>query len=665
MKKIFTLLFAMALFGYNSPGSLKAQLAYSPFLDSLIQLADHQSILLLTRQLAGDTTVVIDGIPTTISSRHYNNPNNSKAADFIFDKFTEYGYAPEVHTFSNGRGENIIATKTGTKYPDKEFIICGHYDNMPSGSVAPGADDNASGTVAVLEAARLLAPFDLEYTIRFAAWDEEEIGLVGSHAYAQRAASQGQQILGVLNLDMIAWDSDNDFTYSIATNTLSQSFTNDFLRTTSYYQPQLNHNYYYTTASDHASFWQYDYPAMLAIEDWYDFNEYYHTPADDIDILNMPYYIAFVRASIANIAAQGWDHRFYFHHDPVVSGNSVEEREAVLIVEGSHPVDILNYPPRLYFSGNGSGFDFVTPYEVSGDTLRFMIPGFAFGTEVSYYFAVQDSLGRLTASYPAGGLGINPPGTQAPESFFIYVIDNIFSANTCSTTTPVEIIDYQNTYDLITVESTGTVMDVNVNLDITHTRTGELRLILTGPDGTVSMLSDRNGGNGDNYTNTTFDDQAELMITDGTPPFNGRFRPEMALSTFNGKTVSGDWQLRINDGGAGNSGTLNSWCLHILYLDPVTDLTLNGNPEDEYLGQNYPNPAKSTTTIEFSLKQPSDVQLVIFNMLGQPVAQLANDYFSAGNHLIVAGLHQLEPGQYFYQLKTDRFSKVMPMVIIR
>jgi Zn-dependent M28 family amino/carboxypeptidase len=111
----------------------------------------------------------------------------------------------------------------------------------------------------VLEAARLLAPFDSEYTIRFAAWDEEEIGLVGSYAYAQRAANQGQEILGVLNLDMIAWDSDNDYTYSIATNALSQSFTNDFLRTTAYYQPLLNHNYYYTTASDHASFWQYGY----------------------------------------------------------------------------------------------------------------------------------------------------------------------------------------------------------------------------------------------------------------------------------------------------------------------------------------------------------------------------------------------------------------------
>src|SRR5690606_36740627 len=206
--------------------------------------------------------------------------------------------------------------------------------------------------------------------------------------------------------------------------------------------------------------------------------------------LNMPYYIAFVRASIANIAAQGWDHRFIFHHDPVVSGNSEEDREAVLIVQGSHPVDIQNYLPRLYYTGNGSGFDFVTPYEVSGDTLRFMIPGFVFGTEVSYYFAVQDSLGRLTATYPAGGLGINPPGTQAPGTFFIYDIDNISALSNCSSTTPVAISDFQNTYDQILVESTGTVMDVNVNLDITHARTGELRLILTSPDGTVAMLSD-------------------------------------------------------------------------------------------------------------------------------------------------------------------------------
>lgn len=238
------LLFIALLPGFNS----YAQIAFSPYVDSLSRLATHNSVLLLIRQLAGDTTVTINGQTTTIQSRHYLNPSNAKAADFIFEKFAEYGYAPEVQTFSGNRGENVIATKTGTRHPEKEFIICGHYDNMPSGSTAPGADDNGSGTVAVLEAARILAPFDFDYTIRFAAWDEEEIGLVGSYAYAEEAYEQGHEILGVINLDMIAWDSDNDYTYTIATNDLSQALTNDYITTTALYQPQFTHNYYYTTA---------------------------------------------------------------------------------------------------------------------------------------------------------------------------------------------------------------------------------------------------------------------------------------------------------------------------------------------------------------------------------------------------------------------------------
>ncbi|MCD6659037.1 MAG: M28 family peptidase, partial [Lentimicrobium sp.] len=156
MKRTLLALLLAALTGLN----VTAQIAYSPFLDSIIQLADENSVMLLTRQLAGDTSVTVDGQTYTITSRHYNNQGNSRAADFIFSKFVEYGYTPEIHTFSNGRGENVIATKIGTKYPEKEFIICGHYDNMPSGNNSPGADDNASGTVAVMEAARLFANLD-------------------------------------------------------------------------------------------------------------------------------------------------------------------------------------------------------------------------------------------------------------------------------------------------------------------------------------------------------------------------------------------------------------------------------------------------------------------------------------------------------------------------
>lgn len=664
MKKIYRILVVFIPAFIAGIGG-QAQIAYSPFVDSISQLATHNSVLLLTRQLAGDTTVTVGGEVITIQSRHYQNPSNAKAADFIFEKFTELGYTPEIQTFNGVRGENVIATKIGTKYPDKEFIICGHYDNMPSGSTAPGADDNASGTVAVLEAARILSPFDFDYTLRFAAWDEEEIGLEGSYVYAGSAYYQGHEILGVLNLDMIAWDSDNDYTYTIATNDLSQAFTNDYIATTALYQPQFEHNYYYTTASDHASFWDYGYPAMLAIEDWYDFNDYYHTTGDDIDILNMDYYVAFVRAAIANLAAQAWDQRVTMQHDPVISGNSTDAREAVLVVSSSSPVDTGNYAPRLYYKTNSLDFDFVIPYEAAGDTFRFNIPGFPIGTEVTYYFAIQDSLARLVATLPNGGRGISPPGTEVPESFFSYEVDYYVAVNECSSGTPLPITDFQNTLDEISITSNGDIVDLNLKIDITHPRTGELKLIIKGPDNTSVMLSDRNGAEGDNYTNTFFDDQASLSITEANAPFSGSFRPQFPLSAFNGKPVAGTWQIRVNDSGAGNSGTLNNWCLHMLYLDPTIGIEENGNNNVGFLDQNYPNPVTDATTIAFRLTSPSNLRLTLFDIYGKRVAELASGHYEAGNHIIVSNLKQLSTGRYFYRLQTDNINETRSLVIIR
>jgi len=663
MKKNYCLLVFQVFLLFTGVKSF-AQIAYSPFVDSLSELATHNSVLLLTRQLAGDTTVTINGQTVTIQSRHYLSPSNARAADFIYDRFLEYGYTPEIQTFSGTRGENVIATKTGTKYPEKEFIICGHYDNMPSGSTAPGADDNASGTVAVLEAARILAPFDFDFTIRFAAWDEEEIGLVGSYVYAQSAFGQEQEILGVLNLDMIAWDSDNDYEFTIATNEFSQAFVNDYLATTLLYQPQFTHNYYYTEASDHASFWDFGYPAMLAIEDWYDFNEYYHTTSDDINILNMDYYVAFVRAAIANLAAQAWDQRIGMQHDPVQSGNSIDPREATLVVSSSHPIATGVYEPRLYYSTNGIIFDYSLPYDVSGDTYRFLIPGFPMETIVSYYFAVQDSLGRLMATLPAGGKGISPAGTQPPQSFFSYQVDHFIPLNECSANTPLAINDFSNTYDQVEISAPGNMLDLNVKVDITHARTGELRLILTGPDATNVMLSDRNGGEGDNYTGTLFDDQAEQSITEGTAPFAGRFRPEFPLDVFNGKPVSGIWQIRVNDGGAGNQGTLDDWCLQILYPDPATGTGEHGYTNEGYLGQNFPNPATGSTSLIINLPAASEIRLTLFDIYGRAVEELASGYFVAGRHLITTTLKHLAPGRYFYRLETENINETRSMVII-
>ncbi len=80
-------------------------------------------------------------------------------------------------------------------FPDEKYMICAHYDTVADHC----ADDNASGTAIVMEAARILHNYEFPYTIVYALWDQEEIGLIGSSYYAQQAASNNDQILGVLN----------------------------------------------------------------------------------------------------------------------------------------------------------------------------------------------------------------------------------------------------------------------------------------------------------------------------------------------------------------------------------------------------------------------------------------------------------------------------------
>ncbi|HLO89537.1 MAG TPA: M20/M25/M40 family metallo-hydrolase [Lentimicrobium sp.] len=633
-----------------------AQIAFSPFVDSISGLVSNQSAMRLLKELSGDTAVLVNGQLTTIFSRYYLSNYNATAAQFIYEKFQQYGYEPEFQNFNGTRGANVIATKLGTRYPDKQYIICGHYDNMPSGNIAPGADDNASGTVAVLEAARILSSINTDYTIIFAAWDEEEIGLVGSQYYAQQAFANGDQIMGVLNLDMIAWDSDNDNLYSISKNDNSNSFSEDFITTTGYYEPQLANNFITTTASDHSSFWNYGYPAILSIEDFYDFNDYYHTLNDNISNVNQPYFLSMVRAAVANIAANGLNQRITFEHQPVISSSSTGPREAVLEVSIDHPIATGAYAPRLYYTVDSIDFDFVLPSQISGNTYTFMIPGFALGTTVSYYFAVQDEDAMMIETHPSGGRGINPPGTINPPYFFSYMINNSVYAEDCSPNTPMAINDNANTYDQFYINHEGILLDLDVLIDISHPRDYELRLMLIGPTGTIIMLSDHNGGEGDNFTQTIFDDQAMISIKDGTAPFTGRYIPDASFNNLLQKPIKGTWKLRIVDSGYVNTSTLNQWCLHFLYKDSDIGSEYLEVPEEQELYQNYPNPVTSATCIKFRLSEQSYINLNVYNNQGQKVRTLASALFPAGDHLIITSLDGLKPGVYFYRLEGDKYT---------
>lgn len=102
---------------------------------------------------------------------------------------------------------NVVATKVGTRNPDRLLIIGGHMDAISERpeTLAPGAEDNASGASMAIEAARVLADVDLDQTVIFIAFTGEEQGLFGSDAHARSLRADSADVLAMLNFDMVAW----------------------------------------------------------------------------------------------------------------------------------------------------------------------------------------------------------------------------------------------------------------------------------------------------------------------------------------------------------------------------------------------------------------------------------------------------------------------------
>jgi hypothetical protein len=96
----------------------------------------------------------------------------------------------------------------------------------------------------------------------------------------------------------------------------------------------------------------------------------------------------------------------------------------------------------------------------------------------------------------------------------------------------------------LTVPVHKTLVDVNVQVNITHTATGNLVLSLVPPAGPAILLASHRGGNGDNFVGTEFDDEASVAIASGVGPFTGSFRPESSLIALNGLLAAGTWMSR-------------------------------------------------------------------------------------------------------------------------
>ena len=144
---------------------------------------------------------------TALGVKTTGSPANNNAFAWLKSKYLAFGYNASQITenafiYSSKQTKNLIVTKTGTVYPDKYLIICGHYDTI----AGPGTNDNGSGTSVILEAARILQNVSSEYSIKFINFSGEEQGLYGSQAYVTnvvKATNPRMDIILVLNLDEV------------------------------------------------------------------------------------------------------------------------------------------------------------------------------------------------------------------------------------------------------------------------------------------------------------------------------------------------------------------------------------------------------------------------------------------------------------------------------
>lgn len=207
------------------------------------------------------------------------------------------GYQVEPHEYRRN-GINITARLLADTPTDEYIVVGAHMDSVRNA----GADDNASGSTAVLEAAAVLPQLKgRKVNILFAWFDEEELGLIGSGYLARSLKKQGMKISSVHTVDMLGWDSDGDKTVELARpDGILWDYYKMVNKTHGLNLPLDRTS---TGQSDHVSFHDQGYASLCLSEEWTsrDSTPYYHQRGDQFETINREFLASGVKLMIAAV----------------------------------------------------------------------------------------------------------------------------------------------------------------------------------------------------------------------------------------------------------------------------------------------------------------------------------------------------------------------------
>ncbi|MEO0081690.1 MAG: M20/M25/M40 family metallo-hydrolase [candidate division WOR-3 bacterium] len=273
----------------------------NPIVQQIVSLVSADTVLSYVRRLQQYRT------------RYASTDSGKAAAQWIAARLRAYGCDTVLFEYYNSsHAPSVIGVRYGLAGQRNPYaIISGHFDSYSTG-LAPGADDNASGTAATLEACRVMKNFRFNRDLRFIGWSGEELGLYGSEYYASRARSRGDSILAVLNFDMIGYVDASPEDLNLMAKTanppcgpLADWFiaVADTYTALPCYKQMVSDN----QNSDHGPFWNNGYLALTGIEDFWPTNPHYHTSHDSIGAgyNNNEFCTDVTRAAVAALATLG------------------------------------------------------------------------------------------------------------------------------------------------------------------------------------------------------------------------------------------------------------------------------------------------------------------------------------------------------------------------
>jgi hypothetical protein len=223
------------------------------------------------------------------------------AAFYLRARLADLGYSARLDTYyltsPNTRAFNVEATWTGQVQPESMVVACAHFDsyNDANQNDAPGADDNATGTAAVIELARVLKQAQFRWSVKFLCFSGEEQWMKGSYHWVDStAAPQSLKIAGVYNLDMFGYAAYDTNLVFVNTNTASRPLANLGDSTNNWYGIGLRVLNYLDEDiyGDNTPFWDRGFRSVFALEDsewgiWNGSNPYYHSAGDTFGNLTM------------------------------------------------------------------------------------------------------------------------------------------------------------------------------------------------------------------------------------------------------------------------------------------------------------------------------------------------------------------------------------------